>query len=314
MPLTSQESRCIELACSHLSGLYGGAWHTTRELDEENPSTPSPEVEVSNGTARAAIEVKRLTVAELERYRNWKPSLERYLAPPCPGHFFLLPCINFKLPLQNPMMRHLRREVGRVAPTIPPQASGAVLIPRDGYVVLERPDSPGSIHCLHDHSEDLRGVAPRLNGGYFLIDGDIPWAHNFVTDAGRTAWHDSIVAACATPTSEGRFIWNEEWELQRLDDGDDDERHVEILAASDVFTGGSAYAAVWTMLERGRAKFHQRWADHHILVFDSEVPTMLNANRLAAIAAEFDADDLGAVGMILLVDGDELTQIWPAPP
>ena len=310
MPLKAQEVRCIELASAHLGEIYGGTWRMTRELDRENPSTASPEVEVSNGSATAAIEVKGLTVAELERYNNWKPSLERYLAPPCRGHFFMMPCSYFTLPLEKPMMRHLRKEVARVAPTIPPEGSGVVLIPRDGYVVLERPNSPGAIHCLHDFSDDLRAVAPRLNGGYFLIDGDSRWAHNFVTDAGLAAWHDSIVAGCETPTIEGRFSWNEEWELQRLDDGEDDEPHFEILAISDVFTGDSAVAAVWTMLERGRAKFHQRWADHHVLVFDSKVP-MINAVRLAAIAAEFDAEDLGAVEMILLVDGDEVTQVWP---
>ena len=208
------------------------------------------------------------------------------------------------------MMQHLRKEVARVAPTLVPQGSGAVLIPRDGYVVLERPGSPGSIHCLHDYSDDLYPVASRLDGGYFLIDQGSDWAHNFITNEGRTTWHDSIVAACQTPTIEGRFEWNEEWELQRLDDGDDDEPFFEMLVVSDVFTGDSVTAAVWTMLEKGRAKFHQRWADHHVLVFDSQVP-MVNAARLTSIAAEFDADDLGPLEMILLVDGEELAQIWP---
>lgn len=86
------------------------------------------------------------------------------------------------------------------------QAFDVVVMPRDGCVVPERPNSPGSIHCLHDFSEDLRAVARRLDGAYFLIDGDENrWSHNFVTEAGRVAWHDGIVAACETPTSEGRF-------------------------------------------------------------------------------------------------------------
>jgi hypothetical protein len=311
MPLTAQETRCVDLACVHLGALHGGTWRVTQSLDDENPSTASPEVEASNGTATAAIEVKRLTVAELERYHNWKPSLERYLSPSCPGHFFLMPCINFTLPLKKPMMKHLRSEVARVARTLPPESSGPVLIPRDGYVVKLNGNLPGRIWCTaHNAAEDLSELGARLDGWYYLIH-DNPWDHNFMTDAGRAAWYDSIVAGCANPTIEGRFSWNEEWELRRLDDGEDDERHFEVLAISDVFTGGSADAAVWTMLERGRAKFHQRWADHHILVFESMVP-MINAERLAGIAAEFDADDLGAVEMILLVDGERLAQIWPS--
>lgn len=312
MALQPRELQCIDLACAYLGEIYNGTWRMTRDLDDENPSVASPEVEVTNDAATAAIEVKGLTVSELERYNTYRPSLERYLAPPCPGHFLLLPCSFFTLPQEKPMMQRLRKEVARIAPTLPPNGSGTVLIPRDGYVVRERPNSPGAIHCLHDYSDDLYAVAPRLDGGYFLIDGDSDWAHNFVTDAGLSAWHDSIVAACKTPTIEGRFEWNEEWELQRLDDGDDDEPHFEMLVVSDVFTGDSVETAVWAMLEKGKAKFHRRWADHHVLVFDSQVP-MVNVNRLAAIAAEFDADDLGALEMILLVDGEELTQLWPRP-
>lgn len=92
MSLHAQESRCIQFACAHLGDLFGGIWRETRELDEANPSAASPEVEISNGTATAAIEVKRLTVAELEQYGTWKPSLERYLAPACRGQFALMPC------------------------------------------------------------------------------------------------------------------------------------------------------------------------------------------------------------------------------
>lgn len=310
--LDARELRCVELACAHLGEVYGGTWRVTRELDRENPSTASPEVEVSNGARTAAIEVKGLTVDEVQRYDTLKPSLERYLAPDCQGQFLFMPPSFFSLPLKKPMMKHLRGEVARVGRALPPESSGPVLIPRDGYVVKLNNLLPGRITCTsHNAVDALRGIEDRLDGSYYLIHDDNPWAHSFVTDAGRTAWHDSIVAATATPTVEGRFSWNEEWKLQRLDDGDADERHFEVLAISDVFTGGSADAAVWTMLERGRAKFHQRWADHHVLVFDGRLPMMIDAERLAAVAAEFDADDLGAVEMILLVNDDVVAQIWP---
>lgn len=312
MALESRELLCIELGCGYLGKVYGGTWRIARDLDDENPSAASPEAEVTNGIATAAIEVKGLTVAELQQYDTYRLSLQRYLAPPCAGEFLLLPCSFFTLPQGKPIMRYLRKEIATVAPTLPPLGSGAILIPREGYLVSERPGPPGSIHCLHDYSDDLQAVAPRLDGGYFLIDGENGWAHNFVTDECRTAWHDCIVSACQTPTIEGKFQWNEEWELQRLDEGDLVEGHLEILVVSDVFTGDSANAAIWTMLEKGKAKFHQRWADHHVLVFDSRVP-MLNRDRLASVAAEFDASDLGAVETILLVEGQDVSQIWPRP-
>ncbi len=311
MALSASELRCVELACAHLNKVYGGMWRMTRDLDAENPSMASPEVEVSNGSDFAAIEVKGLTVGELEQYHTWKPSLERRLEPPCRGYFTLTPPSYFALPVTRPIMKHLQKEVARVARSIPPHGSGVVLIPRDGYVVKLNGILPGRITCTsHNSQEAFRGLGARLDGWYYLIHDDNPWAHNFATDEGLAAFHDAIVAGCATPTIEGRFSWNEEWELYRIDSGETNERHLEVLAVSDVFEGNSAVAAVWTMLERGREKFHQRWADHHVLVFESMVP-MINARQLAAIAAEFDADDLGAVEMILLVDGEQLTPIWP---
>jgi hypothetical protein len=310
MSLTGQERRCIALACAHLAAKHGGVWDIVRELDAENPSIASPEVEVSNGSSNAAIEVKRLTVAELERYGSWKPSLERYLAPDCDGQFLFIPCLGFTLPLGRPVMRQLKKEIARVAPTIRPRGSGAVLVPREGYVVLSRPDLPGQIFCQHSDSDALIAVSPRLNGAYYLVDGGTAWAHTFLTEAGRATWHDLIVAACEKPTSEGRFSWNEEWDLRRFDDGQSSERHFEVLAVSDVFSGDSVVAAVWTMLERGRAKFHRRWAAHHILVFDSAAP-IVTPERLEAIAAEFAVEDLGAIESIILVNGDTSTEIWP---
>jgi len=310
--LKPRELHCIDLVRSHLASTHGGAWRVTADLDAENPTVASPEVRIDNGLGvTAAIEIKSVTVAELARYNSWKPSLERSLQPACQGHFVLVPCSRFALPLDKPIVQHLRRELARVAPTLPPGKVDVILVPRDGYVVRESSGPAGSIHCLHDFSEDLQAVASRLDGGYFLIDGDQGrWSHSFVTDAARAEWHDKIVAACSTPTVDGHFTWTEEWELHRVDDGFDDEPRVEILAVSDVFTGGSADTAVWAVLEAGRSKFHQRWADHHILAFDSRVP-LINSNRLAAIASEFDPSDLGAVEMILLIEGGELTQIWP---
>jgi hypothetical protein len=271
---------------------------------------PSPEVEVSNGRVRAAIEVKRLTVDEVARYSSWKPSLERRLAPDCDGQFLFVPCLGFKLPVKSPLMQQLKREIARVAPTVLPGEIGAVRVQRDGYVVLSRDDVPGQIFCQHDQADELYAFAPRLNGAYYLVDGGTDWAHTFLTDAARATWHDLMVKACETPTIQGRFSWHEEWELRRMDDGRPQTQHFEILAVSDVFSGDSVLAAVWTMLERGSAKFHQRWADHHVLVFESMVP-IVTAERLTTIASEFSTEDVGAIDTILLVNGDTTTEVWP---
>ena len=44
MPLSEQESRCVELLCHHLNQTSGGQWRVAKSLDDEHPSGPSPDV------------------------------------------------------------------------------------------------------------------------------------------------------------------------------------------------------------------------------------------------------------------------------
>lgn len=124
MPLSAQEGRCVGLATAYLRELFGGEWKVTEEPDDDNPAVPSPDAIVSNGRLCAAIEVKRLSVAEINQYQSWKPSLERRLRPDCPGAFLLIPCDRFSLPLEESAVRLLQREVARVAPLLKPTAVG----------------------------------------------------------------------------------------------------------------------------------------------------------------------------------------------
>ena len=90
MPLTHQESRCIELASEHLGTLYGGSWRVMDgpPLDDLHPSEPTPEVIVGNGRTTAAIEVKRLTGDSVfQAYKESVLSLHRSLVPSCGGYY-----------------------------------------------------------------------------------------------------------------------------------------------------------------------------------------------------------------------------------
>jgi len=90
MPITAQEARCIDLACSHLAMISSGAWHTMNgpSLDDLYPSEPTPEVIVTNDRATAAIEVKRLTGDSVfQAYLESLFSLRRSLVPSCGGYY-----------------------------------------------------------------------------------------------------------------------------------------------------------------------------------------------------------------------------------
>ena len=100
MPLDEQETRCVDLACHHLAEAQGGTWEISDDLDKQNPSEPSPEVRITNGTTTAAIEVKQIIGDEAYlTYRESLYSLVRHLTPSCGGNYILSPALDFRLHL-----------------------------------------------------------------------------------------------------------------------------------------------------------------------------------------------------------------------
>ena len=117
MSLTEQEQKCINLAHSYLAGIYGGVWTVQNDLDEEHPSTPTPEVVSSNGSRTAAIEVKSLTGDRMQReFKEAQFSDERYLAPSCGGYYRLYSPSNIRMHGNKKLRRRVKREIERVAP------------------------------------------------------------------------------------------------------------------------------------------------------------------------------------------------------
>ena len=135
MPLSQQEARCIELACTYLGSQLGGRWSISEMLDEKHPEEASPEVMVSNGNETAAIEVKRLTGDSVQQaYLESILSLERSLVPTCGGFYFLYPPIGIQLPLSTSLKREVKRQIEKIASTLSPGGSAALKFPRRGHV------------------------------------------------------------------------------------------------------------------------------------------------------------------------------------
>ena len=149
MPLSEQESRCVQIACDALSIRLGGSWVIQRELDEEISDRPTPEVIVTNEDMTAAIEVKQLQGDEtFQRYGEYQRSNERGLAGSVTGYYSLRPPSGTDFDLKPEVRRLIRREIERVGPTLREGDSGVINVPREGRISLEPRDSP-FIHCCH---------------------------------------------------------------------------------------------------------------------------------------------------------------------
>lgn len=316
MPLTQQESRCIDLARSHLAGKYGGTWEVTDLLDDQFQADASPEALISNGSKTAAVEVKRLMGdAEFQTYLQSSFSLERYLAPSSGGCYTLNPALDFRLPMELRFRRHVKKEIERVAATLAPGQSGAIHIPRKAHVTLANDSMPGFIYCCHNSTGLIvREVSTRLAGAFWLVD-EGQWEHSFVTLEAKAAFHNALVASCQATLKgdDGSVSWVEEWELIRGEEDGSSESGVWLIAVTKARSVlGSVAENVDIMLEKAKRKFEtMHWADLHVLVFDNHA-AIVTAGRVAEVVAGFEPEDLGAIDLILFADKDTTTQVWPA--
>ena len=317
MSLSEQESHCIKLTCDHLSSILGGKWAIDSILDELHNDEPTPEVLVTNGDISAAIEVKRLTGDSVSQdYYKYLLYCERHLVPSCGGYYTLTPPANFHLPMDIKLFKHIQREIERVAPTLGTEQSGAIKVPRRGYISLGSKTASPLIYCVHAGpiSELLTPVVEQIKGRYMLVDEGLE--HSFVTEECRRAFQDALVAACkrrldgdTTP-----FCWDEEWELERLPDGINEEKdngavHIWTCTPARVVKDSIA-ECVYMVLTNALRKFEKRWARYHILALDRE--TYAPDQYITEAIEALETDELNGLDYIVRIDGDDLVQCYPS--
>lgn len=319
MALSEQEAHCIDLACAHLEAQFGGHWKVIDLLDEQYASEPSPEVSVSNGSQTAAIEVKRLTGNSLQQaYTESILSLERSLVPPCGGYYTLAPPSDFHLPMGPKVVRYIRKEIERVAPTLSDGHSAAIKMPRHGHIALASEQGPFLINCLHPgpysgpYSELWGSLKSEIQGSFLLVDEGVE--HSFVTDSGREAFRTAVINACTRRLTgiTGTFEWLEEWELKKVAS---DEDGVQVMAVTEAFdVRESVQECVEAMVEKGLAKFlKRRWADFHILVLEASTYA-LPLRFVKGAITNVDPTRLLGVDQVLFVDDGQVTQLYPSSP
>lgn len=285
-------------------------------LDELCDNEPTPEVIVSNEKGTAAIEVKRLTGDLVsQEYTRYHQYCQSFLVPSCGGYYTLTPPNDFHLPMDIKLLKHVKREIEHVAPTLRARQGGAIRIMRSGRISLAGKSSPPMIYCWHGGplSDLLSPIQEQISGRFMLVDEG--WEHSFVTQECRLAFQRAVVEACkrrlcgdTTP-----FSWYEEWELKRLPDGsngENDEGVVQIWTCTPARAVRESVAeCVYMVLTNALRKFKKRWADYHVLVLErlTYAPDQFVSEAIKAL----EADEIRDLDYIVLVGNDDIIQCYP---
>lgn len=272
---------------------------------------------VTNGTIKAAVEVKRLSGDEVSRsYNEALLSLPRALDPGCEGFYVLGPSVALNVPVDRPLLRPLKREIARVAPTLTRGETGGVRLPRSAWVALDWEGGPGRVRCCHNYSEHyFSDMTLQVNGSFLLVDQHLP-DHDFVTQESRENFLTELAAACYRRINGGsnHFDWYEEIPLLRCDQEGDQERGIDVLAITKARHVDTAVAeALDYIIEKALAKFDrlERWAQKHVIVLD-RVDVMCSPERVTRAFSWYTSAELSNVDLILLIDKDAVSIVWPS--
>jgi hypothetical protein len=316
MPLSEQESRCVELACEFLSSAVGGRWAVESCLDDLNHTEHTPEVVVTNGETTAAIEVKMMAGDLAQRkYRESLYSNERYLVPSCGGYYWLEPPVDLRLPIGMALRRQVKREIERVSPALNPGDKGVLRIPRSGHISLMSDRNPAAIFCVHSgpYSDLWQPLTERLTGRFMLVDDGLE--HSFFTDEGREAFYDTVASACRRRLGgdASTFTWNEEWRITRLEDGgegDDEKDGVWIMACTEARSVPDTISECLDgVLKNALRKFTSRWANLHVLILEENVSA--HTELIRETVAGLGPARLPNIDYVLLAAGDEVIWCYP---
>lgn len=285
-------------------------------MDDLKLAEPTPEVIVTNTEKTAAVEVKRLIGdSTYQDYIAFLRNNERFLVPSCGGSYYICPAVDFRLPMAVDLRRLVKREIGRIAPTLRPGQKGAIRIPRQGHISLIAESNPPFISCLHGgpYSDLMNRLREKISGKFMLIDEGLE--HSFITQECKDAFEEAVVTACKR-SLEGKtdsFNWYEEWELARIDnidseDGGRAQGSVWIIATTGARSmPASVEECVHAVLGNAMRKFRRkRWADFNIIVLETSA---LSPASLAAHAVEtFMPEDKDLINHFLLVEGEDVNE------
>jgi hypothetical protein len=269
--MNEREATCVNALLKHLKRETGTVWSVSvDDLDTRHPARPTPEAIITDGNEDAAVEVKALRgPQDQEDFFGGVRGLSRVLAPETPGHYIIGPPHDMAPFWDRKLIRFLKKEIARVAPTLPPGGEkGYLKIPRRCRVVMA--NKLGSwVDCYHGRPEHLWPASALVTGNFTLVDEDACASVDSVH--GRQAFVDAVVSACHKAANGAANVWagwSDEWPIWRLARPDS---YVEVVAVWGAYWVPSAIdETVWKAIQDGKRKFDGRWATRHILLLDSQ--------------------------------------------
>ena len=145
MPPSEQERRCVEAVYHYLRVASGSVWRIEDWLDDRHTDEPSPDVLLTDGTGRLAMEVKQLTDGvAFDAYDQAQQSLYRRLAPNATNVFTLIPPPLATLPLAPVLVSQIKTRIATAANGLQVGNCTKVLNPAQGNAQIRESIRPRS--------------------------------------------------------------------------------------------------------------------------------------------------------------------------
>ncbi len=259
MPPSQQERRCVVAVCQHLSQETGSRWDECDWLDQGRDEERTPDVSLTDGTDRIELEITQLTAGRrFDAHDNAQLSLHCKLAPDTTSSFALYPPPPLELPLDQGLVRQLKRSVASAARDMSIGSWTNVLIHRRATVKYLGSDRIDSVFCRHTQNDYSRVVSREVRGVYCLED-DGP-DHQFLTEERYRSFCAKLLRACRESKQHGQVLieWSEEWQMYRRADVSGGRGGVAVYASVVDQPEAAAFESVSKALTHAKSKFHDR--------------------------------------------------------
>ncbi len=310
MAPSGQERRCASAVCRHLSGQSSREWAPDTWLDLGRDAVRSPDVLLSDGVNKIALEITQLTAGRrFEDHDRAEYSLHRMLAPDRKRTFTLFPPPTLELPLDKKLVRSLKDPIKTAADSLQVGERSSVLIPRRGTIKFLGPHALGYVFCHHADDSHLDGVERRIDGIYCLEDGDSPH-HRFLTEQRLLEFHEDLVRVCheSKQTGQATINWCEEWPIYRGQDSTDGNGGVFLSVVVAGFLEAAAIESVDKAIQHAKAKF-QDWASgmcKAVALDASKQRGHLSIQTFEWAIKRLTVSDIAPLDVVFLVGDDEV--------
>ena len=310
MAPSKEERRCASAVCRHLSEQTNREWTPDTWLDLGRDSVRSPDVLLSDGVSKIALEITQLTAGQrFESHDRAEYSLHRKLAPDRTRSLTLFPPPTLELPLDKKLVRSLKAPIKTAADTLRVGGWSSVLMPRRATIRYLGPHSFGYVFCHHGDDHHLEGLERRIEGIYCLEDGGSPH-HQFISEQRLLEFREDLVRLCRESEQSGQATikWREEWPIYRGQDSTDGNGGVFLSVVVAGFLEAAAIESVDKAIQHAKAKFQNGASGtRNAVALDANKQRgHLTIQTFELAIKRLAASDTAPLDVVFLVGGDEV--------